>query len=56
MEQLNIVELIEKNPLTKLSCDYNLKLLSKIKENFTNFEQQLFLSSFYCYLNYDPNK
>ena len=54
MEQLNIVELIEKNPLTKLSCDYNLKLLSKIKENFTNFEQQLFLSSFYCYLNYDP--
>ena len=53
MEQLNIVELIEKNPLTKLSCDYNLKLLSKIKENFTNFEQQLFLSSFYCYLNYD---
>lgn len=54
MEQLNIVELIEKNPLTKLSCDYNLKLLSKIKDNFTNFEQQLFLSSFYCYLNYDP--
>ena len=30
------------------------KLLSKIKENFTDFEQQLFLSSFYCYLNCDP--
>ena len=30
------------------------KLLSKIKEKFTDFEQQLFLSSFYCYLNCDP--
>lgn len=54
MEQLNIVELIENNPITKLSKDYNIKLLSKIKENFTDFEQQLFLSSFYCYLNCDP--
>jgi hypothetical protein len=53
MEQLNIVELIEKNPVTKLSKDYNVKLLTKIKENFTDFEQKLFLSSFYCYLNYD---
>jgi hypothetical protein len=53
MEQLNIVELIENNPLTKLSKDYNIKLLIKIKEQFTEFEQQLFLSSFYCYLNYD---
>ena len=53
MEQLNIVELIENNPLTKLSKDYNVKFLIKIKEQFTEFEQQLFLSSFYCYLNYD---
>ena len=53
MEQINIVELIENNPITKLSNDYNVKLLTKIKTNFTNFEQQLFLSSFYCYLNYD---
>ncbi len=49
----NIVELIEQNPLTRLSSDYNIKFLSKIKEQFTNFEQQLFLSSFYCYLNHD---
>jgi hypothetical protein len=49
---LDIVELIEKNPITKLSTDYNIRLLSKIKTNFTDFEQQLFLSSFYCYLNY----
>jgi len=54
MEQFNIVEFIESNPLSKLSKDYNVKLLVKIKENFTEFEQQIFLSSFYCYLNYHP--
>ena len=53
MTELNIVELIEKNPIVKLSNAYNNKLLIKIKENFTGFEQQLFVSSFYCYLNYD---
>ena len=55
MQELNIVELIEKNPIIKLSNEYNSKLLNKIKENFTGFEQQLFVSSFYCYLNYDKN-
>ena len=55
MSQLNIVELIEKNPITKLSKTYNNKLLNKIQENFTGLEQQLFISSFYCYLNYDKN-
>ena len=54
MEQLDIVKLIENNPITKLSNDYNVKLLTKIKSNFTDFEQQLFLSSFYCYLNHHP--
>jgi hypothetical protein len=37
-----------------LPQDYNVKLLTKIKSNFTDFEQQLFLSSFYCYLNHHP--
>jgi hypothetical protein len=55
MQELNIVELIEKNPIVRLSNAYNNKLLNKIKENFTGFEQQLFVSSFYCYLNYDKN-
>ena len=53
MQELNIVELIEKNPIAKLTQTYNNKLLCKIKENFVGFEQQLFVSSFYCYLNYD---
>jgi hypothetical protein len=53
MESLNIVDLIEKNPISKLSNAYNNKLLMKIQENFTGLEQQLFVGSFYCYLNYD---
>lgn len=55
MSELNIVELIESNPITKLSHTYNGKLITKIQENFTGFEQQLFVSSFYCYLNYNKN-
>ena len=50
---LNIVELIENNPITKLSSSYNGNLLTKIQEVFADFEQQLFVSSFYCYLNCD---
>ena len=53
MQSLDIVNLIECNPITKLTNDYNNKLLMKIKENFTETEQQLFVSSFYCYLNYN---
>ena len=49
----DIVNLIESNPITKLNGDYQSKLIEKIKNNFTNYEQQLFLSSFYCYLKYD---
>ena len=49
---LNIVELIENNPITRLSGTYQNKLLTKIKHNFTDTEQQLFVASFYCFLNY----
>jgi phage anti-repressor protein len=55
MQSLNIINLIEKNPITKLSNTYNNKLLKKIKDNFTETQQQLFISSFYCYLNYNQN-
>lgn len=53
MDSLNIVDLIEHNPITRLSDTYNNKLLLEIKRNFTNEQQQLFITSFYCYLNYD---
>ena len=54
-DTLDIVKLIEKNPITRLSKDYQSKLIKKVKEKFTNSEQQLFVSSFYCYLNHDSN-
>jgi esterase/lipase len=52
MTKIDIVALIESNPLTKLSSSYNNKLLIKIKDTFTSSQQQLFISSFYCWLNY----
>lgn len=53
---LDIVTLIENNPITRLNNTYNNKYIERIKTTFTNTEQQIFLSSFYCYLNYDSEK
>jgi len=41
------------NPISRFNGNYQSKLIEKVKNNFTNYEQQLFISSFYCYLNYD---
>ena len=51
MTEFDYIELIENNPITKLSNAYNNRFLNKIKETFSNFEQKLFISSFYCYLH-----
>lgn len=56
MATLNIVDLIENNPITKLSSSYNNKLITKMQENFNESQQQLFVSSFYCYLKYDQKQ
>jgi hypothetical protein len=53
---VDIVNLIESNPITKLSGNYQSKLIAKVQNTFNNYEQQLFLSSFYCYLKYDTKK
>ena len=50
---INIVELIENNPITRLTSNYQSRLLTKIKEKFTDNEQQMFVASFYCFLNYN---
>jgi len=50
---LNIVDLIENNRILQLSHEYNNRFINKIKENFTETQQQLFVSSFYCYLNHN---
>jgi phage anti-repressor protein len=52
-ERLDIVQLIENNPLEKLSNHYQTQLLDRIKETFSDSDQQLFIASFYCYLKYD---
>jgi len=52
---VDIVNLIESNPITKFTGNYQSKLIEKVKNKFTEYEQQIFLASFYCYLNYDYN-
>ena len=53
---LNIVDLIENNPITRLTNTYQHKLLTKIKATFSENEQQMFVASFYCYLKHDTKK
>ena len=54
---LDIVNLIENNPISRLSTTtYQSKLLNKIRDNFTDDEQHLFIASFYCYLNFNDPK
>ena len=50
---VDIVNLIENNPITKLNGNYQSKLIEKVKNTFSNYEQQMFVTSFYCFLNYD---
>jgi hypothetical protein len=51
---LNFVALVESSPITRLNREYNNKFVNKIKESFTETQQQLFVSSLYCFLNYHP--
>jgi hypothetical protein len=53
-ESIDIVGLIESNPVTMLHANSQSKLVEKIKTKFTSYEQQLFISSFYCYFKYNP--
>ena len=53
MDPFNIVDLIENNPISKLSTTYQNTLLTKIQAKFTETEQQLFVASFYGFLKYD---
>lgn len=55
-KRLDIVQLVNNSDITNLSDIYKTKLLDKIKENFTDDQQQMFVASFYSYLNYDSKK
>ena len=50
---VDIVRLIESNPIARFNQNHQSKLIEKLQTNFTDYEQQMFLSSFYCYLKYD---
>ena len=52
MSTLDIVDLITNNPITRLTETHNNNLLNKVKNNFNETQQQLFIASFYSYLNY----
>ena len=52
-DKIDIVALIENNPLMKLSGDYQGKFIEKIKNKFSEEEQSIFVASFYLYLNND---
>ena len=52
---IDIVQLFENNPITKLNGNYHSKLIEKVKNEFSEFEHQMFVSNFYCYLNNDFN-
>jgi hypothetical protein len=54
MQVFNITNIINLKQTLKIT-DEN-KLLSKIKENFTEEEQKLYITSFYSYINYDEYK
>jgi hypothetical protein len=55
MASLDIVNLIEQNPITRLSNTYHNRFLSKIKSKFVDAEQQLFATNFYTYFNHNAN-
>lgn len=53
LQKVDIITLIEKDSKTRLSKEYQNTLINKIKETFNAEEQQIFVASFYCYLNYN---
>ena len=53
---LDIVHLIESNPIARFNQPYHSKLIDKLSLKFSNYEEKIFLSNFYCYLKYDKFK
>lgn len=47
---MDIVQLIEKNPITRFNGTYQNRFINKIKASFTEDQQKFLLANFYCYL------
>jgi phage anti-repressor protein len=55
-QNVDIVALMDNNPISKLDETYQSKLVEKIKQNFSEKEEQFFIGSMYCYLNFHKTK
>ena len=50
-KNIDIINLIEKTHIIQLSSNYQNKFIQHIQNMFIKPEQQIFVTSFYCYLN-----
>jgi len=50
---LDIIDLIENNPIKNFNKEYQNKFIEKIKQKFNENQINLFVASFYSYLNYN---
>jgi phage anti-repressor protein len=55
-ERLDIVQLIDRNPLTRFSQSCQSRLIEKIQRSFSETQRNYYIGSLYCYLNYTPNQ
>lgn len=53
MNSVDIITLVNSNPIEKFSKNYNSKIIEKIREKFSEKDKQLFVANFYCYLKYN---
>lgn len=54
--KFDIKDLINKRRIEGLSLDYNVVFLEKVNEQFDSFSKDLFITSFYSYLNHDEGE
>jgi hypothetical protein len=54
--KLDIVQIIDNTPVKLFNDAYKNTIIQKLSENFDTNDQKLFLTSFYCFLNYDTKK
>jgi len=47
------MNLIESNPIARFNQPYHSKIFDKLDAKFSNYDEKIFLSNFYCYLKYN---
>lgn len=50
---VDIMNLIESNPIARFNQSYHSKIFDKLDAKFSNHDEKIFLSNFYCYLKYN---